>query len=248
MAVDIAQARGDGAGVLRGAEANLAGRRATRALIDTTVLGVIGAERVAQAELETAERRGLVHDHVVVADRVGGAEGSAHVGLAVAGAERIDRAEVLRGDVGLAAKFQQAPRIALQADGGLTAEQAAALARLAVGRVEAAFQREHGAQAVAQVFGAAQAPARTAGHAVGHADLRFLVAVIALDALEAHAGVDQAVQGHRGFSMRHAGQRGEQSGDEQSLFHYRFPLIEQTCACGSARNTSGDSAHDRNDF
>ena len=88
-------------------------------------------------------------------DRVGRAKGRADVGLAVAGAERIDRAEVLRGDVGLAAEFQEAPGIALQADGGLAAEQTAALARLAVGRVEAAFQREDGAQAIAQVFGVA---------------------------------------------------------------------------------------------
>ncbi|KAG1530056.1 hypothetical protein G6F50_017574 [Rhizopus delemar] len=64
------------------------------------------------------------------------------------------------------------------ADGGLAAEQAAALARLAVGRVEAAFQREHGAQAVAQVFRAAQAEAGSVLDAVVHADPGLVITAI----------------------------------------------------------------------
>ncbi|MNI31786.1 hypothetical protein D3C73_856780 [compost metagenome] len=233
-AVDVAQAGGDGARVVGGLEAGLRGG------------GVRRVERVAHAKLEAAERRGRVLHHVVVADGVGGAEGHAHVGLAVAAAERIDGCQVLRRDVGLTAEFQQAPRIGLQADGGLAAEQAAALARCAVTRIEAAFQREHGAQAVAQIFGAAQAPTRAARHAVGHADLRFVITV-ALDALVANTGIDQTVQGHRGFSLGHAGDGGEQRGCEQSLFHYLFLRLNmharRVCLHRKRR-----VAHDRDEF
>ncbi|KAG0933558.1 hypothetical protein G6F31_016290 [Rhizopus arrhizus] len=87
-AVDVAQAGRDGAGVVGGLEAGLRGG------------GVSRVERVADAELEAAERRGLIHDHVVVAVRVGGAQSHADVSLTEASAERVDRAEVLRRDVG----------------------------------------------------------------------------------------------------------------------------------------------------
>src|SRR5690606_32792210 len=137
-------------------------------------------ERVADAKLEAAVRRGLVHDHVVVANGVGSAQSHADVGLAKAGAERIDRAEVLRRDVGLTTEVQTAPAFALQTDRGLTTEQATALSGVAVARVEAAFELEHGLQAVTQIFGATQAPARTVLHAIDHAETAA-VKTVALD-------------------------------------------------------------------
>src|SRR5690606_26383819 len=158
-AIHVAQTGGDATDVVGGAEADAIAAGA-----------IINAERVANAELEAAVGRGLVHDHVVPANRVHRAEGHADVGLTEASAERIDRAEVLRGDVGLTTEVQTAPAVALQTDGGLTAEQAAALGGVTVAGVETAFQLEHGLQAVTQIFGATQAPARTVLHAVDHAD------------------------------------------------------------------------------
>src|SRR5690606_6356320 len=205
-AVDVTQTGGDGARVVGGAVA------AARV--------VVSVERVANAKLEAAVRRGLVHDHVVVANRVGGAQADADVGLGEAGAERVDRAEVLRRDVGLATEVQTAPAVALQTDGGLTTEQAAALGGVTVGGAEAAFQLEHGLQAVTQIFGATQAPARTVLHAVDHAETAA-VKTVALDLVVADTGIDDAVQRHRGFCLGHTGETGEQGGSEQSLFHLR---------------------------
>src|SRR5690606_12696687 len=210
-AVHVAQAGGDATNVVGGTEANAIG-----------VAGVVvNAERVADAELEAAVRRGLVHDHVVVANGVGSAQANADVGLGEAGAERIDRAEVLRRDVGLTTEVQTAPAVALQTDGGLTTEQTAALGGVTVAGAEAAFQLEHGLQAVTQIFGATQAPARTVLHAVDHADAAAAIPAVALDLVVADTGIDDAVQRHRGFCLGHTGETGEQGGSEQSLFHLR---------------------------
>ena len=130
--------------------------------VAVVVQRVVRAERITDAELETLQAGRLVQHHVVQAHGVGGAECRAHVRRVVAHRERVDRAEELRRQVGLAAEFQAAPRIAVQAHRGLAAEQAAALQRVAVERAEAGLQVEHGAQAVAQVFAAAQAEARAA--------------------------------------------------------------------------------------
>src|SRR5690606_24101132 len=100
---------GDAANVVGGAGTNAIGVGGS----------VVNAERVANAELEAAVGRGLVHDHVVPTNGVHGAHAHADVGLAEAGAERIDRAEVLRGDVGLTTEVQTAPAVALQTDGGV---------------------------------------------------------------------------------------------------------------------------------
>ncbi|MNQ93541.1 hypothetical protein D3C85_1090130 [compost metagenome] len=171
--------------------------------------GVVRAERVADARLETAHAGGLVQDHVVQAHRVGAAERGAHVGGVVADRERVDRTKVLRGQVGLAAEFQAAPGIAVQAHGGLTAEQAVALQRLAVHGAEPAFQGEHGAQAVAQILGAAQAEARAAAHALHAAEAALRLAV-EFHVLVADTGIDQAVQRHGVGGLRSAGKTGQQ--------------------------------------
>src|SRR5690606_38989088 len=144
----------------------------------------------------------------------------ADVGLAEAGAERCDRAEVLRGDVGLTTEVQTSPAVALQTDGGLATEQASTLGRRAVTRVETAFQLQQRLQAVTQLAGATQAPARTVLHAVDHADTAA-IKTVALDLVVADTGVDDAVQRHRGFCLGHTGETGEQGGSEQSLFHLR---------------------------
>ncbi|KAG1245099.1 hypothetical protein G6F65_021425 [Rhizopus arrhizus] len=111
--------------------------------------------------------------------------------------------------VRLTAEFQAAPRIAVQAHGGLTAEQAAILQRLAVHGTETAFQREHGAQAVAQIFRAAQAEARAAAHAL-HTAEAALRHPIELHLLVADTGVDQAVQRYGVGGLRGAGKACQQ--------------------------------------
>src|SRR5690606_26554659 len=174
---------------------------------------VVGRERVAHASLEAAPAGGLVHHHVVIANRVGRAERRTHGGVQVAERERVDIGEVLRRDIGLAAQVEAAERFVIQADGGLAAKQAVALFAFAVAGAEAAFQYEHRRQAVAQVFGATQAPARAALDAVGHADAGLVVATIlrAVDIVGANFAsligdpdVNQAVQGHRRLSVRGA--------------------------------------------
>ncbi|CUI89408.1 Uncharacterised protein [Achromobacter kerstersii] len=181
-ALHIAQASGDAARVVGGAEARLISSR------------VVGVERVADAEFKSVHRRGAVHDHVVPAHGVGRAETQAQVGLGVAGVEGIDVGQVVRADRGLAAEVQLAPGVVGQADGGLAAEQAARLSALAVGGVEPAFQLEDGAQAVAQIFGTTHAPAGAGLDAVDHAELATTVA-IALDLVVAEAGVDDTIEG-----------------------------------------------------
>src|SRR3546814_1790691 len=133
----------------------------------------------------------------------------------------MNRTEVLRGDVGLATEVQTAPAVALQADGGLATEQAATLGRLAVTRIETAFQLEHGLQAVTQIFGATQTPARTILHAVDHAYTAAVKVTRTADLVVADTGIDDAVQRHRGFCLGYTGKTGEQGGSEQSLFHLR---------------------------
>ncbi|MOA16337.1 hypothetical protein D3C78_1365480 [compost metagenome] len=163
----------------------------------------------------------MVHDHVVVADGVGRAQANADVGLAEAGAERVDRAEVLRRDVGLATEVQLAPAVAGQTDGGLTTEQAAVLSRLAVTRIKARFQLENSAQAVTQIFRTTQTPARTVLDAVDHAETAAIGIASTADLVVAEARVDDAVQGDRRFCLGDTGKTGEQGGSEQSLFHLR---------------------------
>ncbi|KAG0929490.1 hypothetical protein G6F31_017335 [Rhizopus arrhizus] len=160
-----AHASRDGAVVFLGLEAGRA-------------FDVIGRERIAHAALEAAPDRGLVHDHVVIANRVGRAEGHTHVRVQIVQRERVDVAEVLGGDVGLTAQFEQTPLVAAQADGGLAAEQAVALRTVAVIGREAAFQREDRRQAVAQVFRAAQAEAGSVLDAVVHADPGLVITAI----------------------------------------------------------------------
>ncbi|CFP68912.1 Uncharacterised protein [Bordetella pertussis] len=148
-----------------------------------------------------------------------------------ASAERIDRAEVLRGDVGLATEVQTAPAFALQTDGGLATEQAAVLGRVTVARVEARFQLEHSLQAVTQIFRTTQTPARTVLHAVDHAEAAVVVLEVAvvgvsafhleIDIVVADTRVDDTVQGDRRFCLSGTGETGEQGGSEQSLFHLR---------------------------
>ena len=87
--------------------------------------------------------------------------------------------------------------------------QAAVLQRLAVHRAETAFQVEHGAQAVTQVFRATQAEARAAAHALHGADAALRLAP-ELHLLVADTGVDQAVQRHGISGMRGTGETGQQ--------------------------------------
>src|SRR5690606_20123954 len=116
------------------------------------LLAAVNVERVADAELEAREVRGLIHDHVVIANRVHSGESCAHVGLSKAQTERIDGAEVLRANVGLTTEVQLTPSVASQTQSGLTTEQAVTLSVFAGTQIEAAFQLEHSAQAVAQIF------------------------------------------------------------------------------------------------
>ncbi|MDT4837760.1 hypothetical protein FQZ97_715010 [compost metagenome] len=212
-AVVVLHASGPGAVVVLGLEAGGA-------------FDVVGRERIAHAALEAVPVRGLVHDHVVVADGVGRAERHAHVGVQVVERERIDVAEVLGRDVGLAAQFEQAPFDVAQADGGLAAEHAATLRTVAVIGREAAFQREDRRQAVAQVFRTAQTPARTVLDAVVHAHTGSVVAAIQAPigvgradfaALVGQAQVDDAIQRHRGFGIRRAGHTGQNGASEQGF-------------------------------
>src|SRR5690606_5113835 len=136
---------------------------------------IIHVERVTDTGLETAPGRGLIHHHVVVANRVSGAERRTHGGVQVAEREGINAREVLRSDVGLTTQVQTAPAFALQTDGGLTTKQAITLAAVTVAGAETAFQHEHSLQAITQIFGATQTPARTALDTVGHADTRLVV-------------------------------------------------------------------------
>ncbi|MNR22313.1 hypothetical protein D3C85_1392600 [compost metagenome] len=154
--------------------------------------------------------------------RVGSAHRNADVSLTEASAERVDRAEVLRRDVGLATEVQLAPAVAGQTDGGLTTEQAAVLSRLAIARIKARFQLENSAQAVTQVFRTTQTPARTVLDAVDHAETATVQSVgTTADLVVAEARVDDAVQGDRRFCLGDTGKTGEQGGSEQSLFHLR---------------------------
>ncbi|MNS61104.1 hypothetical protein D3C72_941210 [compost metagenome] len=198
-AVHVLHANGQHAVVVAGGEAGL------RGVAD----GVIGAERIADAGLEAAQAGGLIQHHVVQAHRVGAAERRAHVGGVVADRERVDRTEVLRRQVRLTTEFQTAPGIAVQAHGGLTTEQAAVLRRLAVHGTEAAFQGEHGAQAVAQIFRAAQAETRTAADTLNAAKTALL-GPIELHLLVADTRVDQAVQRYGVGGLRGAGRACQQ--------------------------------------
>ncbi|MNI58724.1 hypothetical protein D3C73_1138490 [compost metagenome] len=180
-ALHVAQAGGDAARVVGGAEARLVGVR------------VVRVERVTDPEFKAIHRRRAVHDHVVPAHGVGRAETQAQVGLGIAGVEGVDVGQVVRADRGLAAEVQLAPGVVGQADGGLATEQAARLAALAVGGVKAAFQLEDGAQPIAQIFGSAQAPAGAGLDTVDHAELATAVAV-AFDFVVADTGVDDTVE------------------------------------------------------
>ena len=205
-ALDVAQAGRDAAGIVGGAEAGL------------VRVGVVRVERIAHAHLEAVHRGRAVHDHVVPAHGVGGAEAQAQVGLRVAGVEGVDVGEVVRADGGLASELQRAPGVVGQPDGGLAAEQPAGLSALPVGGVEAAFQLEHGAQAVSEVFGAAQAPTRTGLDAVDHAEFATVVS-IAFDFVVADAGVDDTIESYRRFCLSDACKSGDHCGCEQRLFH-----------------------------
>src|SRR5690606_35066057 len=133
---------------------------------------------ITNTRLEAAERRGLVHDHVVIANRVSSAKRGTHGGAQVAQRERIDVSKVLRSDVRLAAQIQLTPRFATQTDGGLTTEQAIALLAVTVAGAETAFQHEHSLQAITQVFRTTQTPARAALDTVGHTDAGTIVTTV----------------------------------------------------------------------
>src|SRR5690606_36164495 len=128
----------------------------------------------------------------------------------VADARGIDASEVLRSQVGLATEVQLTPAVALQANGSLTTEQAAALRRITVVGRETAFQGEDSLQAIAQVFGAAQTETRTAVHAVHSTNTAGFVAISTLDLVVTDTCVNQAVQRNRGFGLSHACEAGGQ--------------------------------------
>src|SRR5690606_1545350 len=190
--------------------------------LEALAAGVAG-ERVVQAQLEARELGRLVHDHVVVADAVDGAEGRPDRSLAPVGAEGAGNArQVLAGDSRLAAEIKLATGRGLQADGCLATEHAVALR--AIAQVEAVFKNEHSLKAFAQIFGALQAPAVAAHDAIGHAGIAALEAfagcgVGALELLVANTAVDATVQGYRGFGLSGADKAGDQSSNEQTLFH-----------------------------
>ncbi|CPM73382.1 Uncharacterised protein [Bordetella pertussis] len=133
------------------------------------------------------------------------------------------------------AELQLAPGAAGQADGGLAAEQAAALFGVAGLVVEAGLESEHGLQAVTEVFGAFQAPPRAAADAAGRADMALLEAVGSLDLFIADARVDQAIQRDAGGGgLRRARESAGQGDGKQGFLHCDAPKFLQ-----KVRHTSG---------
>src|SRR5690606_18881758 len=132
-----------------------------------------------------------------------------------------DAGEVLGSDVGLTAQIQAAPCIALQTEGGLTAEQAFVLTVVTVTEIEARLDLEDGLQAVTQVFGPLQTPAVAGLNTVDHAGLLGINAARTFNLLVANTAVQNTVQGHGRFCLSNAGKAKRKSSSEQSLFHVR---------------------------
>ncbi|MNX82291.1 hypothetical protein D3C86_1140150 [compost metagenome] len=90
--------------------------------------------------------------------------------------------------------------------------------RLAVHRTEAPFQGEHGTQAIAQVFSAAQAKTRAAAHAL-HAAEAALRITLELHFFVADTGIYQAVQRNGVGGLRCPGKAGQQRHGQKRLLH-----------------------------
>src|SRR5690606_22115868 len=192
-------------------------------------LSAVSIERVTDAKLEASEVRGLVHDHVIVANSVHSSEGRAHVGLIEAQTERINGTEVLGTDVGLTTEVQLTPSIASQTQSSLTTEQTITLTMSTTTQIEAAFQLEHSAQAVAQIFSTFQTPAIAGLNAVDHANALAVDAFVgftsaagaAANFLITNTTVQDTVQGNRRFCLSNTEEADGESSSEQSLFHVR---------------------------
>src|SRR5690606_26856092 len=125
----------------------------------------------------------------------------------------------------LATHREGTPVVAGQTHEGLAMELTAG-SRATVTQVEALFQLEDGAQAVAQIFGALQTETVAVEGAVTQArglggDISASVVVLVV--LVAVAGIQDTVQRHGRFCLSNAsgGKAGQQSRSEQRLFHVR---------------------------
>src|SRR5690606_2258585 len=118
------------------------------------------AEGVSQPELKAREVGGDVFDSIVHAVGVDGLEYLTTVSQTETAAEGVDHAEQeVTTDVVLAAKAQATPAVASQTNPSLTAELAVrggtVVLETAIADVEALFQLEFSAQAVAEIFSTA---------------------------------------------------------------------------------------------
>ena len=173
----------------------------------------------------------MVHDHVVVTNGVSGCECATDVSLVKAAAERISNsAQVLGSDVGLTTEVQLTPAVTSQTQSGLTTEQTTTLSRVTSTQIKAAFQNEHSAQAITQIFGTLQAPTVAGLNTIDQTSTlgvdsirvgRLTVTLATLNFLVTDTSVQNAVQGDRRFCVCDASEAGHQSSSEQSLFHVR---------------------------
>src|SRR5690606_3279572 len=96
-------------------------------------------------------------------------------------------------------------------------------------QVKAAFQNEHSAQAIAQIFGTLQTPAvaglntidqtGTLLREITSVNVRQVQGFVVLQLLVTNTSVQNTVQGDRRFCVCDASEAGHQSSSEQSLFH-----------------------------
>ena len=186
------------------------------------------AHSVLSIHREAGKRRGLVGNHVVPgtgADREGAglsrvvgkarAEGRDHAVLGPGALTAVERTHLAEGDLTEAA-FEEQARFTIE-------EHAAVVASVGV---KAVFENEADRQAVAEVFRALQAEARTGSHAGLH-----LEGIRGVDV--GHIGVDVGIQKARindtvelnVSGQSRAGKRAESGDSSQSLFHVKSPSL-----------------------